>query len=1023
MPVKDREALHGLATGELKPYPPATRIQRPTASAAFKPPQQRSTPSLLTGGRTKPPKTSSNPVAGLGPFALLHFRELERGPNGPPAKRQKLESTGATNQTPPGRRSSPEVIDLDADDDIGHEPPKSASNILPFRAYNMPEASSSHPPSTASTSTLPQGNPASVESSTGWAESKYGKILDEPEDISEDEPTMDSNTHRPSKFLDLRQVSLPSVKNKMKPNLKTLNRRILTKDAKAVDLGPAPAKGNVKKKQTQTASISRLPAQMVLYYGQAYNNVSVEYSEASPRIKLIWGPPEKKPVFVELDMFTNVSISGPALPVVMFEEEFGKCPMLGIRFKTDEHDWDPRLWDKFVKHVKRPGLHSETVRGTGAGDALWSRARARMRSEATSQQDHGHFVDVADSPPLVYPPSDEEVIAVENSTPSNKVKSNMKAKAPRQEYAPEAGPSTVKANTVRRSTRNAEKNDIEAIDAVLPVENPEEIVLVYPWGTPGAVNITKGDVGRLRPAQFLNDNLIEFGLKLWLQGDVLKDVHVFSPFFYGKFNKGPDGYQNVRRWTSKVNIFDKKLLIVPINENYHWYLAVIYQPQHTLRLPIESQVTSPKTRSQTSANCPAENVADLPDSSVVPPEPIDGYAEDHEMATGSTSLSQNGPVSPSTSRADAEEVQDSLSQLSIDGQTNPFIDSASRSTTPVRGHAQEDLVMGSPPSPTVDEPGDAIVIDSDSDMVIREEESSGSASARQMSPTISDLGVGSSTGAEVGERDDNDIDAASSGSDPLNLKGTPVRTGGVPPEIFYKKSANRQKKRKSDALDDVEIVTKAPAFRSTTYGKRGKGKGKEKEVVDRTQVGGNKPKPAKPIPQDSTVIFTLDSLGGKHPKVQRALAEYLRLEAKDKLHIDTTSRPVPKQAAVPVQPNFSDCGLYLIHFAATFVQQPEYYYNLLMGRSLAHEMRQTEWKAEAIDKMRQEMTDKIEELSVVYKGWKEEKEKEAKQKEHDGEVKPAEDSESDVDILDTPPVARPPGSASGRGRKRGNGRK
>lgn len=38
-------------------------------------------------------------------------------------------------------------------------------------------------------------------------------------------------------------------------------------------------------------------------------------------------------------------------------------------------------------------------------------------------------------------------------------------------------------------------------------------ILVYPFSGTGAVNITKGDLRRLRPGEFLNDTLIEFGLK------------------------------------------------------------------------------------------------------------------------------------------------------------------------------------------------------------------------------------------------------------------------------------------------------------------------------------------------------------------------------------------------------------------------------------------------------------------------------------------------------------------------------
>ena len=32
---------------------------------------------------------------------------------------------------------------------------------------------------------------------------------------------------------------------------------------------------------------------------------------------------------------------------------------------------------------------------------------------------------------------------------------------------------------------------------------------------------------------------------------------------------------NVFNWTNEVNIFEKKYLIIPINENYHWKLAIV----------------------------------------------------------------------------------------------------------------------------------------------------------------------------------------------------------------------------------------------------------------------------------------------------------------------------------------------------------------------------------------------------------------------------------------------------------------
>ncbi|KAJ7677458.1 hypothetical protein B0H17DRAFT_944862, partial [Mycena rosella] len=120
---------------------------------------------------------------------------------------------------------------------------------------------------------------------------------------------------------------------------------------------------------------------------------------------------------------------------------------------------------------------------------------------------------------------------------------------------------------VRRSTR-------QSVAPQRPYVDPDEVILVYPPGQTGAVNITNGDVTRLAPGEFLNDTLVEFGLKLWLQDlekenpEVVKRIHVFSSFFYKKLNKknAQEGYESVRKWTSKFDLFDKKYIIIPINE-------------------------------------------------------------------------------------------------------------------------------------------------------------------------------------------------------------------------------------------------------------------------------------------------------------------------------------------------------------------------------------------------------------------------------------------------------------------------
>ncbi|KAJ7157523.1 hypothetical protein C8R43DRAFT_883291, partial [Mycena crocata] len=84
-----------------------------------------------------------------------------------------------------------------------------------------------------------------------------------------------------------------------------------------------------------------------------------------------------------------------------------------------------------------------------------------------------------------------------------------------------------------------------------------------------------------------------------------------------------------------------------------------------------------------------------------------------------------------------------------------------------------------------------------------------------------------------------------------------------------------------------------------------------------------------------TFVFILDSLGSRHPKVMQVLAQYLQAEALDKkgTPLEGSSKAVGRHAhvscSVPHQPNFCDCGIYLLHLAQTFFSDPSRYCNLI----------------------------------------------------------------------------------------------
>lgn len=42
--------------------------------------------------------------------------------------------------------------------------------------------------------------------------------------------------------------------------------------------------------------------------------------------------------------------------------------------------------------------------------------------------------------------------------------------------------------------------------------------------------------------------------------------------------KVAENYKNIKRWTRKVDIFEKEYLIVPINALKHWYCVIVVNP-------------------------------------------------------------------------------------------------------------------------------------------------------------------------------------------------------------------------------------------------------------------------------------------------------------------------------------------------------------------------------------------------------------------------------------------------------------
>lgn len=99
-------------------------------------------------------------------------------------------------------------------------------------------------------------------------------------------------------------------------------------------------------------------------------------------------------------------------------------------------------------------------------------------------------------------------------------------------------------------------------------------------------SVNDRDMSRLLPSQWLNDEIMNFyGAMILTRSESNRDptakrkvldVHYFSTFFWPKLKN--EGYEQGRlaKWTKKIDIFSKDIILIPINHNNsHWTGAAI----------------------------------------------------------------------------------------------------------------------------------------------------------------------------------------------------------------------------------------------------------------------------------------------------------------------------------------------------------------------------------------------------------------------------------------------------------------
>lgn len=469
----------------------------------------------------------------------------------------------------------------------------------------------------------------------------------------------------------------------------------------------------------------------------------------------------------------------------------------------------------------------------------------------------------------------------------------------------------------------------------------DRLFLRFPSSGPGSVQIFESDLDRLRDGEFLNDTLIEFGLKYHLEAVRSRDValfnslYVFNTFFYKKLTQSKrrdDTYKQIRKWTAKVDIFSKRMLVIPINEHVHWYLAIVLNPGKALDFT-ESDVAptdrlsapiSSATRAQRMRESESREDSGDPEATSLLPTAVlprgdpnniaaakhcrgddkkfeDSYRsmslQEREISAGDPSretqdplaipeqdegdMAKTSPVSsrivPScqTSSSDAlTEYMDILSSKIADEE--PLGDSASSN---IENAGQGRLVGGGDIRSTAFSKKPAMIRPGESIQKLQ------SSTNREAPPVLQSGGQHRAT---YGSPRPSALATASASTFYGKADGPPKSTR------LDVKAGDRGMKQSPDG----EELPIEDADSSTSLAK-GRKRAEEATTRDRSKL-------------DELVVLTFDSLGAKHTSVRTAVNHYLRNEALDKKKLSISPEAEYINVAVPGQQNFCDCGLFVL---------------------------------------------------------------------------------------------------------------
>lgn len=110
----------------------------------------------------------------------------------------------------------------------------------------------------------------------------------------------------------------------------------------------------------------------------------------------------------------------------------------------------------------------------------------------------------------------------------------------------------------------------------------------------------------------------------------------------------------------------------------------------------------------------------------------------------------------------------------------------------------------------------------------------------------------------------------------------------------------------------------------------------DEAAASRSASNAKKKRTGPKLNPNQPTIVTFDSLDQSRSPAIRVLREYITTEAKTKRAVEINSNDIKgmRGREIPLQPNFSDCGLYLLAYLEKFTQSPDWFITKILQRGM-----------------------------------------------------------------------------------------